>query len=99
MAFPIETPVLRDQIVNDVIPAFLNDRVKARELQADGTYRRLKPEGTEPRRQAQWQFREVSRERMKKLSGSTKKARADRLVPIAVVHESDATGVTKSETK
>jgi polyphosphate kinase len=97
LAFPIETQALRDQIVNDVIPAFLNDRVKARELQADGTYRRLKPEGEESRRQAQWQFREVSRERMKKLGGSTKKARADRLVPIAVVHESKATGVPKSE--
>src|SRR5262245_58031504 len=96
LAFPVETPALRDQIVNDVIPAFLNDRVKARELQPDGTYRRLKPEGAEPRRQAQWQFREVSRERMKKLSGSTKKARADRLVPIAVVEES-ATGAPKSE--
>jgi len=98
LAFPVETQALRDQIINDVIPAFLNDRVKARELQADGTYRRLKPEGEEPRRQAQWQFREVSRERTKKLSGSTKKARADRLVPIAVVHESRAAGAPKSET-
>src|SRR5436189_492587 len=99
LAFPIETPALRDQLINDVIPAFLNDRVKARELQPDGTYRRLRPEGAEPRRQAQWQFREVSRERMKKLGGSTKKARADRLVPIAVVKESGATGATKSETQ
>src|SRR6266513_6218168 len=97
LAFPIETPPLRDQIINDVIPAFLNDRVKARELQPDGTYRRLGPEGAEPRRQAQWQFREVSRERTKKLGGSTKKARADRLMPIAVVREIGATGATKSE--
>jgi hypothetical protein len=35
---------------------------------------------------------------MKKLGGSTKKARADRLVPISVVKESGATGATKSET-
>src|SRR6516225_1760792 len=99
LAFPIETPALRDKIINDVIPALLNDRVKARELQADGTYRRLKPEGAEPRRQAQWQFREVSRERMKKLGGSTKKARADRLVPIAVIDESAAPGAAKTDTK
>jgi polyphosphate kinase len=99
LAFPVETPALRDQIINDVIPAFLHDRVKACELQPDGTYRRLKPEGTEPRRQAQWQFREVSRERMKKLSGSTKKARADRLLPIAVVHDGTTTGPTKSDTQ
>src|SRR5215217_1249895 len=99
VAFPIETPALRDQIINDVIPTILHDRVKARELQPDGTYRRLKPEGEEPRRQAQWQFREVSRERTKKLGGSTKKTRADRLVPIAVMKESGATGATKSETQ
>src|SRR5216117_3000588 len=98
LTFPVETPALRDQIINDVIPAFLHDRVKARELQADGTYRRLTPEGAEPRRQAQWQFREVSRERTKKLGGSPKKARADRLVPIAIVKEGGATGATKSET-
>jgi len=45
VAFPLETPALRNQIINDVIPTFLHDRVKARELQPDGTYRRLKPEG------------------------------------------------------
>src|SRR5213596_3049577 len=97
LAFPIETQALRDQIVNDVIPAFLNDRVKARELQPDGTYRRLKPEGPEPRRQAQWQFREVSRERTKKLTGSKKKVRADKLIPISVVHRDSAAAATTSE--
>jgi polyphosphate kinase len=97
VAFPIETPTLRNQIINDVIPTVLNDRVKARELQPDGTYRRLQPEGPEPRRQAQWQFREVSRERMKKLTGSKKQARADKLVPISVVHKDAAAPSTASE--
>ena len=97
VAFPLETPALRDQITNDVIPAFLHDRVKARELQPDGTYRRLKPEGPEPSRQAQWQFREVSRERTKKLTGSKKKTRADKLIPISVVHENPAGGATRSD--
>src|SRR5881397_324299 len=58
VAFPVETPPLRDHIINEVLPRFLNDRVKARELQPDGSYRRLKPEGPEPRSQAQWHFRE-----------------------------------------
>src|SRR2546429_260446 len=97
VAFPIETPALRDRIINDVIPTFLNDRVKARELQPNGTYRRLKPEGPEPRRQAQWQFREVSRERMKKLTGSKKQKRADKLIPISVVHKDAAAPSTASE--
>src|SRR5467141_248698 len=97
VAFPVETPALRNQIINDVIPTVLNDRVKARELQPDGTYRRLQPEGPEPRRQAQWQFREVSRERTKKLTGSKKKARADKLIPISVVHQDSAAAATTSE--
>jgi polyphosphate kinase len=97
VAFPIETPALRNQIINDVIPTVLNDRVKARELQPDGTYRRLKPEGPEPSRQAQWQFREVSRERMKKLTGSKKQKPADKLIPISVVHKDAAAPSTASE--
>jgi hypothetical protein len=90
LAFPVENPALRDQIINEVLPSFLHDRVKARELQPDGTYRRLKPEGTEPRAQAQWHFREVSRERAKKI-GSKKKLRADRLIPITVATEPAST--------
>src|SRR5213083_1245607 len=97
VAFPIETPALRNQIINDVIPTVLNDRVKARELQPNGTYRRLQPEGPEPSRQAQWQFREVSRERMKKLTGSKKQKRADKLIPISVVHKDEAAAATTSE--
>jgi polyphosphate kinase len=90
LAFPVENPTLRDQIINEVLPSFLNDRVKARELQANGTYRRLKPEGSEPRAQAQWHFREVSRERTKKMTGSKKKLRADKLIPIAVASDKPA---------
>ena len=93
LAFPVENPALRDQIIKEVLPSFLHDRVKARELQPDGTYCRLKPEGAEPRAQAQWHFREVSRERAKKMTGSKKKLRADKLTPINVAdHPSITTG-------
>ena len=94
LAFPLENPILRDEIVNEVLPSFLNDRVKARELQPDGSYRRLKPEGKEPRAQAQWHFRKVSRERAKKMSGSKKKLRADKLIPIT---EADAKSVAAAQ--
>jgi polyphosphate kinase len=90
LAFPVENPQLRDQIINEVLPSFLHDRVKARELQPDGKYRRLKPEGTERRAQAQWHFREVSRERTKKMTKPKKKLRADKLVPITVADEKSA---------
>ncbi|MEY2549235.1 MAG: polyphosphate kinase [Verrucomicrobiota bacterium] len=81
VAFPITAPALRDRVINDILPNFLLDRVKARELQPDGKYRRLKPEGNEPRAQAQWHFRERSREQSKKQS-KAKKQEGIRLVPI-----------------
>jgi len=87
VAFPIETPALRDQVINEVLPRFLNDRVKARELQPDGSYRRLKPEGLEGRSQAQWHFREVSRERAKKQGRKKTPSPADKLIPITVAPE------------
>jgi polyphosphate kinase len=90
LAFPVENPTLRDQIINEVLPSFLHDRVKARELQSDGSYRRLKPEGSEPRAQAQWHFREVSRERTRKMTASKKKLRADKLIPITVASDKPA---------
>lgn len=83
LAFPIEDPALRNQLAEEILPRVLSDRVKARELQPDGSYRRLKPEGKEPRAQAQWHFRERSREREKKL-GRKKKSSADNLIPITV---------------
>src|SRR2546421_6504241 len=39
VAFPIKSTILRDRIVKEILPNFLNDRVKARELQPDGKYR------------------------------------------------------------
>jgi hypothetical protein len=50
----------------------------------------LKPEGSEPRAQAQWHFREVSRERAKKMTGAKKKLRADKLIPITVASSKPA---------
>src|SRR2546427_6385862 len=91
LAFPVENPMLRDQIINEVLPSFLNDRVKAREFQPDGSYLRLKPEGSEPSAQAQWHFREVCGERAQKMTGSKKKLRADKLIPITVASDKSAT--------
>src|SRR5213594_473686 len=85
VAFPIQTPALRDQMVNEVIPRFLHDRVKARELQPDGSYRRLKPEGTEPREQAQLQFRERSRRLAEKTPKPKRTAPAEKLTPITSI--------------
>src|SRR5438105_1518592 len=84
IAFPVEQPALRDEIVDEILPKFLHDRVKARELQPDRSYRRLKPEGKEPREQAQLQFRERSR-RLAKKSRKPKRVASAKLTPITSI--------------
>ena len=81
IAFPIEDPPLRKKIVDEVLPAFLNDRVKSRELQPDATYVRLHPREGEPASQAQLFFRQNSRNQAKRLADSKKK-RSIKLTPI-----------------
>jgi polyphosphate kinase len=41
--FPIESPELKERILHEIMPAYLNDNVKARILQPDGTYIHLRP--------------------------------------------------------
>ncbi len=81
IAFPIEAPAIRDEVINEVLPRFLRDHGKARELQADGTYVRLKPAEGERPAQAQLQFREHSRRQAKKLAEKQRKGKM-RLSPI-----------------
>ncbi|MEO5721758.1 MAG: polyphosphate kinase 1 [Chthoniobacterales bacterium] len=82
IAFPIEDPTLRDEIISEVLPRFVNDRVKARELQADGTYLRLQSAEGQPRSQAQLHFRERSRGQARKLA-EAQRAPIVQLAPIA----------------
>lgn len=89
IAFPIEDETIRDEIVNDVLPRFVNDKVKARELQADGTYVRLKSENDEPPTQAQLHFRERSRRQARKLAESQKSISA-KLAPITTAEKDRA---------
>jgi polyphosphate kinase len=43
IVFPIEDPVLRAYLREDVLETYLRDTVNAQELQPDGTYRRILP--------------------------------------------------------
>jgi polyphosphate kinase len=61
VAFPVEDPAIRKRITAEILPVFLNDCVKARELQADGTHRRLKPKPGQKPVQAQLTFRDLAR--------------------------------------
>jgi polyphosphate kinase len=47
--FPIEDPILREAIRDNILSVILADNVNASELQSDGTYVRVQPEpGEEP---------------------------------------------------
>src|SRR5437763_6979079 len=52
VAFPIDAPELRAEMINDILPAFLSDLVKARALQPDRSYVRVPPEEDGPRSHA-----------------------------------------------
>jgi len=81
IAFPIDDAALREEIINDILPRFLTDYGKARELQGDGSYVRLKAEEGTPRSQVQLHFRERSRRQTKKIAEAERAAR-NNLIPI-----------------
>ena len=61
--FPIEDPQLQSRIVDGILGVVLADNVKARELQADGTYRRVAAARPgEPRIRSQVEFQNMARE-------------------------------------
>ncbi len=61
--FPIEDPRLRTRIVDGILGVALIDNVKARELQPDGTYRRVAPpKPGEPSIRSQVEFQNLARE-------------------------------------
>ncbi len=61
-AFPIEDPTLKARLVGEILRLLLADNVKARVLQADGTYQRRAPgEGEVPTR-CQLVFQQLARD-------------------------------------
>ena len=61
--FPIEEPRLKNRIIDHVLGVALLDNVKARELQPDGTYRRVDgPPAGEPSIRSQVEFQNLARE-------------------------------------
>jgi polyphosphate kinase len=51
--FPVESPPLRDRVLQEVLPAYLRDNVKSRFLQSDGSHVRPLPAEGESRHRAQ----------------------------------------------
>jgi polyphosphate kinase len=60
--FPIEDPRLQNRIVDGILGVALEDNVKSRILQPDGTSRRKRPAGKEPLIRSQVEFQNMARE-------------------------------------
>jgi polyphosphate kinase len=43
VAFPVESPALKERILTEILGTMLADNVKARALRPDGTYERVRP--------------------------------------------------------
>jgi polyphosphate kinase len=54
--FPVEDPDLKQRVIDEVLGLSLADNVQARELQPDGTYRRVSPREGEPPLNSQEEF-------------------------------------------
>lgn len=57
--FPIEAAELKQRILKEIIPAYLNDNVKVRILTPEGTYVRVAPSDGQPRRRVQMELLET----------------------------------------
>jgi polyphosphate kinase len=60
VVWPIEQSDLKQRLINEVLKTTLSDNVKARELQADGTWQRVKPAEGEPPLRSQEKFLELA---------------------------------------
>jgi polyphosphate kinase len=52
--FPIESKRLRGRILGEILEVHLRDSVKARRLLPDGTYERVRPDGSEGINSQEW---------------------------------------------
>jgi polyphosphate kinase len=83
VVFPVQDPRLKDRLLTEIIPTFLADNVKARILQPDGKYVRLKPARGEKPAAAQLAFRDLARKQ------------AQAFVPVNGTENGHAMGTTR----
>jgi polyphosphate kinase len=56
VVFPVDQPDLKSRLIHEILALSLADNVKARELQPDGSYRRVRPRDGEPAVRSQARF-------------------------------------------
>jgi polyphosphate kinase len=61
IAFPVESPRLKERIIGEILPVALADNVKARALAHDGVYQRTAPSPGDPSVRSQMVYQELAR--------------------------------------
>jgi polyphosphate kinase len=56
----VELPDLKQRLIREILAISMQDNCKARLLQADGTYKRVKCDATQPRIRSQERFLEIA---------------------------------------
>lgn len=69
--FPVEAPDLKERILHEIVPTYLQDNVKARVLRADGNYERTYPHDGQPRRHCQVELLSLGRIPTRSISTGT----------------------------
>ncbi|MBO0700199.1 MAG: polyphosphate kinase 1 [Zavarzinella sp.] len=62
VVFPVEPPELKQRLITEILATSLADNVKASELQADGSYKRLSALNGDPPVRSQQRFLELARQ-------------------------------------
>jgi polyphosphate kinase len=78
LMFPIEDPLLRSRIIDEILAVALSDNLKARVLKPDATYKRIEAGPDEPIIRSQVVFQNLAREHDKALPMVHAVATADR---------------------
>ena len=88
VAFPVEDPAIQQRLLKEILPAHLNDNVKARELLPDATYQRI--ESAKGKKAYRSQFELITMTKPMFKSSTTKKG-ALKLPKFEMVKETETT--------
>ena len=76
--FPIESAPLRKRLLSEIIPAYLADNVKARQLQPDGSYTRVAAAAGEKPFRVQQELLKIAEDKPDEPNGQNKKKKKSR---------------------
>ena len=85
VVFPVEQADLKARLIDEILALSLADNVKARELQPDGTYKRVVPADGQPALRSQQRFLDLAAEGERRLAGPPPAAPAPPAEPVVRV--------------